>query len=225
MWIKICANTNLEDARLAAELGASALGFVFAPSPRQVDSAQVASITPYLPQHVERIGVFQSSPFAEIEVVVKQSGLTGVQLHGQYSPRLISELREEFGDALRIIQTSHVDVRNGHTQALAAQLTTLGKEAELDAVLVDSRTAAADGGTGVAFDWHAASAALRTLGSKPLIVAGGLTPVNVRQAIHILRPFGVDVASGVEANGDKRRKDPDKLRDFIHNAKHAGTAL
>src|SRR5262249_36778538 len=96
---------------------------------------------------------------------------------------------------------------------------------EVDAVLVDSRTAVADGGTGVTFDWESASVSLSTLAPKPLIVAGGLSAINVAEAIGVLRPFGVDVASGVGAAGDKRRKDPDKLRDFILNAKNAVPAL
>jgi phosphoribosylanthranilate isomerase len=222
MWIKICANTNLEDARLAAELGVDALGFVFAASPRQVDSAHVASITPYLPQQVERIGVFDSVSFVEVELAVKEAGLTGVQLHGGYSPDLVATLREEFGDALRIIQTAHVKTgRADGNHSLAMQLTRLKDELEVDAVLVDSCTAAANGGTGVAFDWQAARAELGNLGTKPFIVAGGLNPANVAEAVRVLQPFGVDVASGVELDGDKRRKDPEKLRAFLENARSA----
>src|SRR5471032_3091247 len=103
MWIKICANTNLEDAKLAAELGADALGFVFAKSPRQVDAAHVATITPYLPRTVERIGVFQELDIEVIENAVKQADLTGVQLHGGYQVSAIQKLRDSFGDGLRII--------------------------------------------------------------------------------------------------------------------------
>ena len=82
MWIKICGNTNLEDASLAAQLGADAIGFVFAASPRQVTPAQVAAITPHLPAHVERVGVFHSHDAGQIASIARDAGLTAVQLHG-----------------------------------------------------------------------------------------------------------------------------------------------
>ncbi len=227
MWIKICANTNLEDAKLAAELGADAVGFVFARSPRQVTPAQAAAITPYLPANVERIGVFHDHDvdFEKIAGTVQEAGLTGVQLHGGYSVGVIEKLRDLFGDTLRVIQSVHwqhwVEGRTDQTRELSRQLAFF-RDPEIDAVLVDSRTAVADGGTGVAFDWLAARESLSDLGDKPLIVAGGLNDANVDEAIRILHPIGVDVATGVEDVLDKRRKDPERLRAFIAHARAAG---
>src|SRR5450756_3186084 len=106
MWIKICSNTNLKDAALAAELGADALGFVFAASPRRVTAAQVAAITSQLPAGVEKIGVFDAPDGNAIVRTVREAGLTGIQIHSEFSSDLISGLREEFPDH-RIIQTAH----------------------------------------------------------------------------------------------------------------------
>jgi phosphoribosylanthranilate isomerase len=222
MWIKICANTNLADAALATELGADAVGFVFAPSPRQVTVAQVAAITPHLPQNIERIGVFYTLDPAEIIAAVRQAHLTGVQLHGGYSASLVTALNAEFPAGLRIIQTNHWRIGAQNANTFASELSTLSLIPAIDAVLVDSRTAAASGGTGVPFDWQAARSAMISLGTKPLILAGGLTPANVAEAITTLHPFGVDVASGVESHPGQ--KDPTRLKAFIAAAR-ASTAL
>ena len=222
MWVKICAKTNAEDVNRAAELGANAVGFVFAKSPRRVNATKVDEITKELRERwstVERIGVFS---FAEIEAIsetVKTARLTGVQLHGGYSEHLVEALREEFGGDLRIIQTSYWRVGGQVPSAFAAGLKQLSLAADVDDVLVDSRTAVADGGTGIAFDWEAAREALSSLGKKPLIVAGGLNPGNVTEAIRVLDPWGVDVASGVEASPGV--KDEARLRGFIEAARGA----
>ena len=107
MWIKICGNTNLEDASLAAQLGADAIGFVFAASPRQVTPAQVAAITPHLPAHVERVGVFHSHDAGQIASIARDAGLTAVQLHGTLDESLAQRLAEIFKGSVRIIQTLH----------------------------------------------------------------------------------------------------------------------
>jgi phosphoribosylanthranilate isomerase len=220
MFVKICANTNLEDALQAVELGADAVGFVFAKSPRQVTADIVASITSEVPERVQRIGVFSEEQFEDISSIVRIAGLSGVQLHGGYSEFVTKSLRAEFGSELRIIQTNHWRVGGQVPAAFTDQLRILSMSQEVDAVLVDSRTAVADGGTGISFDWDAARSALNALGDKPLIVAGGLNPDNVEQAIRTLRPWGVDVASGVEAWPGK--KDGGKLKSFIENARNAG---
>src|ERR1700756_131403 len=103
IWIKICANTTLEDALLAADAGADAVGFVFAPSPRRVTVEQVAAITLKLPSLIEKIGVFVDSSFDEIETAVRDCGLTGVQLHFETEPDLPRKLRQRFGRDLRIV--------------------------------------------------------------------------------------------------------------------------
>jgi phosphoribosylanthranilate isomerase len=219
MWIKICGNTNVEDTLLAAELGADAVGFVFAPSPRRVTAAQVAEITPKLPEKLAKIGVFTTRDFDEIAATVREAGLTGVQLPGGFEPALVQRLAETF-PGLMLIQTAHWMVgQDGAKSAegLAGELDSLCGAAGLDAVLVDSRTATASGGTGVAFDWQAARRALDELGSLPLVAAGGLNPGNVADAISVLRPWGVDVASGVEAHPG--RKDSEKVAEFIRIAR------
>ncbi|MFP5206414.1 MAG: phosphoribosylanthranilate isomerase [Acidobacteriota bacterium] len=211
LWIKICANTTLEDARMAAEAGADALGFVFAPSPRRVTAPQVAAIVPQLPPGLEKIGVFVDAGFEEIASTVEFCGLTGVQLH---LPELAAGLRERFGPQLRILGVVHFD-----PQLLLPE--PVDRNRHLSAILVDSRTAKAVGGTGQAFDWELAARTIfhNTEGCKPRIAAGGMTPDNVAEAIRILRPWGVDVASGVESAPG--RKDPAKLRAFIANARAA----
>jgi phosphoribosylanthranilate isomerase len=217
MWIKICGNTNLEDARLAVELGADALGFVFGPSKREVNAGQVAGITRQLPARVAKIGVFQTQDFEEIAGTIREAGLTGAQLHGGYSPELIAALRREFSSALFVIQTTHWKNEGQTAEAFRAELEMLRAASDIDAGMVDSRTATAAGGTGVPFDWKAACAVLDGLGDLPLIVAGGLTPANVEEAIAVLNPWGVDVVTGVEAQPG--RKDPEKLAAFMRMAR------
>jgi phosphoribosylanthranilate isomerase len=217
MWIKICGNTNLEDARLAVELGADALGFVFGPSKRQVFAGQVAAITQQLPAQVAKIGVFQTQDFEEIAGTIREAGLTGAQLHGGFSPELIAALRRDFSDGLFVIQTTHWKSEGQTAEAFRSELELLRTASGIDAGMVDSRTATAAGGTGVPFDWKAAHALLAGLGELPLIVAGGLTPANVREAIAVLDPWGVDVVTGVEAQPG--RKDPEKLAAFMRMAR------
>jgi phosphoribosylanthranilate isomerase len=219
MWVKICANTNLQDAALAAELGADAVGFVFAPSPRRVTVEQVAAITGHLPDTVERIGVFHGFDVDQIDAAVRTAHLTGVQLHGGLSKHFLQALVDRLHESIRIIQTTHWRVGEQTSQGFASELAACREEPEIDAVLVDSRTTVADGGTGVTFDWDAARASLSALGDKPLIVAGGLNAANVAEAIAKLQPWGVDVASGVEASPGA--KDPARLRAFINAARAA----
>ena len=221
MWIKICANTNLDDAILAAELGADALGFVFAPSPRRVTPSRVAAITAHLPLQVEKIGVFYTLEVDEIADTIRMANLTGAQLHGAYSPGLIAALASQF-PALKIIQTTHWNIAGESVSAFSDQLAAIRGTPQIDAALIDSRTATASGGTGVAFDWIAARQALSALRPTRLIVAGGLNAENVQQAIATLDPWGVDVASGVESQPGK--KDPRKLAAFLTNARSARLA-
>lgn len=217
LWIKICANTSLEDALLAAQAGADAVGFVFAAaSKRRVTAEQVAAITPHLPAHVEKIGVFVDAGFDEIVRAVEAGGLTGIQLQFEAPPELTPQLRNRFGASVRMVGVLHF----GGSGPIQPELFA---DPHLDAVLVDSRTPTAPGGTGIAYDWQLAgdllfrNAAARDRGK--LIAAGGLRPDNVAEAIRILRPWGVDVASGVESAPG--RKDPARLRAFITNARAA----
>ncbi len=229
LWIKICGNTSLADALLAAEAGvpadgsssagweagADAVGFVFAPSPRRVTAEQVAAIVPHLPTKLEKIGVFVDAAFEEIESTVMTSGLTGVQLHFNASHALASRLRQRFGSQFRILRVIHFEPR-------AAQAASdIINDPSVDAILVDSRTPSAVGGTGQSFDWHAASNTLfRNPNGPKLVAAGGLNPENVAEAIATLRPWGVDVVSGVEAAPG--RKDTAKVRAFVVRSRTAG---
>ena len=158
IWIKICANTSLEDALLAAEAGADAVGFVFAPSPRRVTAAQVAAIVPHLPATVEKIGVFVDAALEEIVSTVEACGLTGVQLHFDAAPELPAQLHERLGPELRILAVVHFGV--GTDEQQAAGLADHDRNPHVDAVLVDSRTEIAVGGTGITFDWVEARKAL-----------------------------------------------------------------
>jgi phosphoribosylanthranilate isomerase len=225
MWIKICANTNLEDAQRAAELDADAVGFVFAPSPRQVTAAQVAEITPHLPEGLECVGVFPALAAEEISNAAQQSGLTAVQLHGGVSLELVRQLDQIFNGQVKLIQTVHWLVDGGEAAAalVAQQLREIAADGLVDRVLVDSKVGGTTGGTGVPFDWNVARATFSEAGAGlKLIIAGGLRSDNVADAILRLNPWGVDVASGVEeAPG---RKDAKKLAAFIRAARNPSAA-
>lgn len=223
MWVKICANTTVEDAARAAELGADAVGFVFAKSKRQVTAPQVAAITATLPQTVERIGVFDSHDPDEIAAAVSSAGLTGAQLHGGYDEALVRNLRGLLGASVTIIQTLHWNVASDADDAagqLESELVRIGQLGMVDRVLVDSKVNGHSGGTGVSFDWSRAQRVFaQAQQNVRLILAGGLKPENVGSAIAQLDPWGVDVASGVEA--EVGRKDPDRVARFIEQARAA----
>jgi phosphoribosylanthranilate isomerase len=226
MWIKICANTNLDDAQLAAHLGADAVGFVFAPSPRQVTAAEVARITPHLPEGLECVGVFPALEAQQIAGIAQECGLTTVQLHGGLSLELVRQLDEIFNGQVKLIQTVHwqVDADAATAADVAQQLRQIDADGLVARVLIDAKVGPDLGGTGVSFDWNAARATLahaRT-GLK-LIVAGGLRHDNVAAAIRKLDPWGVDVASGVEQSPG--RKSPEKLAAFIRAARDPDTMV
>ncbi len=217
LWIKICGTTSVEDALLACEAGASAVGFVFASSPRQVTPAEAAAITQHLPAEVEKIGVFVDTPLQEIYSAVRTCGLTGVQLHFEAGHDMPARLRELLGPSLRILRVVHF------SPAAAHQVSVIDRDPHVDAVLVDSRTGAAPGGTGIPFDWEAARVSVfQSEHGHRRIAAGGLNPENVAEAVAKLRPWGVDAVSGVEA--EPGRKDRFKLLEFIRNARATADA-
>ncbi len=229
MFLKICANTNLDDAKTAAELGADAVGFVFAKSKRQVTPDQVEEITRRLPATVEKVGVFDLDDPYGIEHYVVCCGLTAVQLHRAYNEELVRLLSREFGGKLKIIQTAAYDVdtkdRKKADAKFAATLEAVFADSRVWAVLLDAKQAGVSGGLGVAFDWaHVAAIVERAIGArKPrprVVLAGGLNPENVATAIAALHPWGVDVASGVEASPGK--KDRGKMQSFLAEARAAG---
>jgi len=218
IWIKICGNTSLADARLAVEAGADAVGFVFAPSPRNVTVSEVAAINTHLSATVEKIGVFVDAPTEEIYSTVRACGLTGVQLHFEAGATVPVKLHERLGPQLRILRVVHFEAEAA--ELIATKLAEHAANPHVDGVLVDSRTATAVGGTGLRFDW---AEARRTVFSDTeklkLIAAGGLSPTNVKKAITTLRPWGVDVVSGVEAAPG--RKDAKKVQEFVKRARGA----
>jgi len=226
MWIKICANTNLEDAQLAAELGADAVGFVFGPSTRQVTAAEVARITPHLPEGLECVGVFPALEAQQIAGIAQECGLTTVQLHGGLNLELVRQLDEIFNGQVKLIQTVHwqVDADAGNAAVVAEQLRQIDADGLAGRVLIDAKVGPALGGTGLSFDWDAARATLAEAGAGlKLIVAGGLRPENVADAIRRLNPWGVDVASCVEQSPG--RKSPEKLAAFIRAVRNPDTGI
>jgi phosphoribosylanthranilate isomerase len=214
MWVKICGNTNLEDAQHATEAGADALGFVFAASPRQVTLEQVRRIVPYLPDSAKTYGVFVNASADDIIRIALECGLTGVQLHGRMDAWLAGTLRRRFlahhAETTKIVSVLAFDDTLPQQLEIAAQ--------SADAVLVDSRSATHVGGTGKRWDWSAGSAAFRgAVGRLRVIAAGGLDPANVEEAIETLSPWGVDVVTGVESSPG--RKDWRRVEAFIASAK------
>ncbi len=221
MWIKICGNTTLEDAQLAASYGADAVGFVFAPSPRRVTAETVSRITAQLPKTLEKYGVFVGADFDEIVTTVEQCGLTGAQLHS--ASALAPRLRAHFAGRLDDRKLSIVRVLHYNAQ-IESQLDTLRQDPATDTVLVDSHTTTAVGGTGVNYDWQGARSIFNRCGGQlRLIAAGGLSPENVAEAIFTLKPWGVDVASGVETSPGRKHRE--RLRDFIWAARKAAADL
>lgn len=222
MWIKICANTNLEDAQRAAALGADAVGFVFASSRRQVTAVEVAAITAHLPDTVERIGVFDTHAAAEIIATVTQCRLSGIQLHRSLDPDLLQKLTNDLGPDICIIQTVAwaVGERAAAVKEVERELHLIDEQSNICRVLIDSRVGPVSGGTGVPFAWSDAADLLGSgRGRSGLIVAGGLRPENVAAAITTLRPWGIDVATGVEQAPGK--KHPGKMQLFLENARVA----
>jgi phosphoribosylanthranilate isomerase len=224
MWIKICGNTSLEDALFAAECGADAVGFIFAPSPRQVEPNLVSKITQQLPAQLEKYGVFVDAQFDQIVSTVAECGLTGVQIHRSSDESLLSRLRLHFAHLPRRINILRVLHYKDHDPVFDQQLAELSRHDALDGVLVDSSTMRAVGGTGTTFNWlEARNSFLRAAPHLRLIAAGGLAPENVKQAIQILRPWGVDVVSGVESAPGK--KNPARVQAFIRSAQEAAVEI
>lgn len=195
MRVKICGIRRLEDALLATELGASAIGFVFWPSsPRFVDPYRARSIVAALPPLVTTVGVFVDQPQEHVSGVARLLGLGAVQLHGQESPQSYQDEAQRTIKAVPVVADRDClpDVK-----AVPARAT----------VLLDAHDPVKRGGTGRTIDWRQAAAAARV---RRIILSGGLNADNVRAAIDAVRPYAVDVSSGVESSPGV--KDPGKLR-------------
>jgi phosphoribosylanthranilate isomerase len=203
--VKVCGITRLEDAELAVELGAWALGFIlWRDSPRSVDPAVAAGIARAMRRKAELVGVFVDPTLDDVERAYEGIGLTHLQLHGDVGPRFCAEVARRTG--CKVIRGFRVGTARDVTEAE-------GIFREVDFHLFDTRKKGMHGGTGETWDW---SLAARRRSTIPLIASGGLTAENVHEAIEALDPYAVDVASGVEA--EPGIKDPEKVRAFIEAA-------
>ncbi|MFZ0806893.1 MAG: phosphoribosylanthranilate isomerase [Candidatus Sulfotelmatobacter sp.] len=208
-WVKICGMTNLEDALIAVDAGADAVGFVFyEKSPRCVSVETVREIVERLPAEVEKIGVFVNQVDGTLCDVADRSGLTAVQMHGDNEDPHVADLVIAKRPKLKVLAAVSMSKASPDGWAM------LWHPDAVHAFLADSGDSSKSGGTGKIFDWTSSGPAVQNIKKLGRVVAaGGLTPGNVGEAIAILRPWGVDVVSGVEARPGK--KDPDKVRAFV----------
>jgi len=203
--VKICGITNLEDALHVVGCGADALGFNFyEKSPRYISPENAGEINRELPKEILKVGVFVNESVENIFSIAQIAKLDAAQLHGDETP--------EFVDSLRMLS---------NIQIIKAQQVTPNFQAKkllefrADAILLDAYSPNERGGTGESFDWEVASAISDSV--EKLYLAGGLSPENVKIAIMAVRPYAVDVCSGVES--EKGRKDAKKVMEFIRNAR------
>ncbi|MCB0221510.1 MAG: phosphoribosylanthranilate isomerase [Chrysiogenetes bacterium] len=210
--IKICGNTSVVDALDAARAGAHAIGLIlYEHSPRCIDPEEAARICAAMPPFVTTVGVFVNESIDTIRILQREIGFDLVQLHGDEPPEMV----EEFGPrTIKALRLHHED-----------DLAKLDAYASAGALLLDTPKEGVYGGSGEVGDWHLAKLAVDRLLEKgqPIILAGGLNPENVATAIRRVTPFGVDVASGVEAQPGA--KDRTAMRRFVVEAAAAGIGL
>lgn len=209
--VKICGITNLQDAGFVVSLGGEYIGFNFCDkSPRKVSVKMAAEIISKIPPIVEPVGVFVDEEIVDVIVdTVKKCNLKLVQLHGKEQPEYVEALRLKLADTgVKIIKAFRIK-GEGSLRNL------LRYKDIVDYFLLDTYVEGVEGGTGETFNWELAKEAKRY--EKPIFLAGGLTPENVKGAVAAAEPYAVDVASGVERL--PKRKDYDKLKNFILNAK------
>ncbi len=199
MFVKICGITNEDDALLAVALGADAIGFVFAPSVRQINAQKVYDITRRLPSEILTVGVFRDEHPKRIIELVHASGVKAAQLHGHERPDDVLAVSQHVRTVIKGVSAGGVDAARAH-------------QFHTPYILVDAPAP----GSGKVFDWHLAAEVPVTVN---LILAGGLTPENVAAGIAQVNPWGVDVSSGVESAPGK--KDPLLLKRFIEAARAA----
>lgn len=193
--IKICGITNIEDACEAVALGVHALGFIFYPSsPRYISPEGAREIIKRLPPFVSKVGVFVNEDIQTVRSIIATSGIDTVQFHGDESPAYCSQFVNCI-KAFRVRSEADVAVLSSY---------------DVSAFLLDTFSEGVFGGTGQTFNWEIA---LKAKQFGNIIIAGGLTPENVQEAINIVKPYAVDVSSGVELQ--KGKKDPQKLRAFV----------
>jgi phosphoribosylanthranilate isomerase len=199
--VKICGITNREDALAAVGFGADALGFVFAKSPRRVTPEKVRKIITTLPHEVCKVGVFVNETAERIDSILSYCGLDLAQLHGDEDESFVERFRG------RVVKA--VPVGKGFALSADAYPGAL--------LLLDTYDPLKRGGTGRVFNWRDVKDFART---RPVFIAGGLNPDNVSQAVSEVGPYGVDVSGGAEKEPGK--KDHDKIKRFIENAKRFG---
>lgn len=194
--IKICGTTNLDDALIAVEAGADALGFIFVPNtPRYLHPDEAAKIIDELPPFITTVGLFVNAEQKEIDTIANNCSLDAIQLHGEEPPELCVTLNRRVVKAFRVKDESSLSrLHDYHVRAY----------------LLDTYVKGTMGGTGKVFDWNLAVKAKQY---GRIILAGGLNPDNIASAILQVRPYGVDVSSGVEVSPG--RKDPAKIKAFI----------
>ena len=199
--VKICGITTIEDADTAVRCGADALGFVFYPkSPRSIEPATAKSIVSSLPPFITTVGVFVNEALQKIEEITSYVGLNAVQLHGSEPPEHCNLLKKVI-KAIRVKELSDLEILESYKSA--------------SAFLLDTYSSESFGATGQTFNWEIAVEA-KKYGN--IILAGGLNPDNIEQAIKVVAPYAVDVSSGVEGT-TKGRKDHNKVKLFIERSK------
>ena len=198
--VKICGTTSLKDAFLAVESGADAIGFIFYKmSPRNISQKEAKEIILQLPPFIETVGVFVNETSDKINRIAEQCKLNSIQLHGEESPALCRRVKRKVIKAFRVKDADSL-------KNIASY--------DVSGFLLDSYNDGSKGGTGQIFDWNLA---LRVKKKGPVILAGGLNPYNVFTAIHRVKPYGVDVCSGVEKSPGI--KDHEKIREFIKSVR------
>jgi phosphoribosylanthranilate isomerase len=202
VFTKVCGITNPGDAREAADAGADAIGLIFAESPREVNVEEARRISVALPDGVLKVGVFVDAEPEEVLETAREVGLDLAQLHGDETPETVAAIR---GAGLPVMKA--LRVRNA--EALA-EIQSYGA----DLIMLDAWSARARGGTGETFDWGLAKS---VKGRGNIVVSGGLTPENVREAIEFFEPYGVDASSSLEEKPGK--KSGERLRRFVRAAK------
>ena len=194
--VKICGITNIEDALIAVEAGANALGFVFFQgSSRYISPEDATEVIRSLPPFVQTVGLFVNEEVAVVNLIADRCGLDVIQLHGEESPEYCNDIKRRVIKAFRVKDESSLDEMPNYQVA---------------AYLLDAWFPAAHGGTGTTFNWGIAAKAATT---NTIILAGGLTPLNVAEAIATVKPYAVDVSSGVESV--PRKKDANLIKSFI----------
>jgi len=203
MFVKICGITNEEDALLSVAMGATAIGFVFAPSKRQITPGRAADIVKRLPAGIITVGVFRDHDVKTVGRIMREVGLRGAQLHGRETVAEVDQVTADVGWVMKAVVAGSKDAEQCDRY-------------RTDLVLVDS----AAPGSGETYDWSVIATMPKGV---RYVVSGGLHADNVAAAIETVRPFGVDVSSGVER--EPGRKDATKVRRFVQNAQRAFDAL